>query len=361
MGQLPAAKDPALVGGSLSAIISRSHAMRGLLDEIARVAPFDASVLITGPSGTGKELIARELHGRSPRSKHLFVPVDCASLTGDLMVSQLFGHQAGAFTGADHAALGCFRAANRGTLFLDEIGEIPPGMQAKLLRVIQEREVVPVGSHEATPIDVRIVAATNRDLKQDVVAGRFREDLYFRINVITIHTIPLADRCEDVAPLAEFFLSQMAREGHPTKTLSPGAVAALERFTWPGNVRQLKNLMEQAAIEAGGELIGLSLIRRLLSEATLYYPADADRRDARMSPPSSLEQDVADEPASWQALADVERDHIVATLEHTYYNRSAAARLLGITRQALIRKMAKHEIPVPRLPGKAPPFPPASR
>ncbi len=206
------------------AMVGHAPATERLRASVERAARFDANVLITGPSGTGKELVARQLHNLSPRKDARFIPVDCAVLTGELMATQLFGHVAGAFTGASHAAIGCFRAADKGTLFLDELGEMPLCLQAKLLRVLQERSVVPVGSHSPAPVDVRIVAATNRDLKEEVVAGRFREDLYFRLNVVHIHTTALADRRNDIAPLACHFLEQLSANGHPRKCLSPGAV-----------------------------------------------------------------------------------------------------------------------------------------
>ena len=344
--------------GSRAGIIGGSDWAQGLRQEIARVAPFSSSVLVVGPSGSGKELVARALHSQSSRSGELFVPVDCASVTGDLLASQLFGHLEGAFTSANYAALGSFRAADGGTIFLDEIGELELGLQAKLLRVIQERVVVPVGSHEGVPVDVRIIAATNRDLKQEVAAGRFREDLYFRLNVVTIRTVPLADRREDIGTLARAFLQQMAADGLPQKTLSPGALEALEYFDWPGNVRQLKNVLEQAVIASDAELIALPLINGLLGEAGMPSETHQDllpemgvepqESTANLLPASlpSVQRD-----ADWTTLAALEREHIVYTLEHTYYNQSAAARLLGITRQTLIRKIKKHQIVIPALKG----------
>lgn len=356
----------AVRGVAPSRILGVSPWSRDLRDEIDRVAPFSSSVLITGPSGTGKELVARELHQRSPRCEERLIPVDCASVTGELMASQLFGHHAGAFTGANYSALGCFRAADRGTLFLDEIGELELSLQSKLLRVLQERVVVPVGGHEGHSVNVRVIAATNRDLKQEIVAGRFREDLYFRLNVVTIRTASLTQRPDDITTLAESFLDQLARDGMPRKTLSPGACEALSLYSWPGNVRQLQNVLEQAVIHCDGPLLTLQFIQRLLdhlneetsrkrviTEQPTCEPHVSPAMVARPLPEDTL----AAEPKSdqqWLTLSALERSHILGTLEHTYYNRSAAARLLGISRQALIRKMKKLEIKAPRLPGKLP-------
>jgi len=233
-----------------SGLVGSSAATCRLRAEIARAAPFASNVLITGPSGAGKELVAREVHALSSRVGGPFVPVDCASLVGELMASQLFGHVAGAFTGANCDAVGCFQAANGGTLFLDEIGEMELTLQAKLLRVLQERVVTPVGSYVGRPIDVRIVAATNRNLLREVREGRFREDLYYRLHVVHLQAAALRDRPDDIPALAATFLQQLANEGLPCCTLSLEAIAALVAYSWPGNVRQLRNVLEQSVIEA---------------------------------------------------------------------------------------------------------------
>ena len=327
-----------------------------LRDEIERVAPFSSNVLITGPSGTGKELVARQIHTLGPRRHEHLIPVDCASVSGELMSSQLFGHHQGAFTGATYASLGFFRAADRGTIFLDEIGELDLSLQSKLLRVLQERVVVPVGGHEGVPVDVRVVAATNRNLQQEVAAGRFREDLFFRLNVVAIRTIPLADRPEDIGVLADHFLRQLAREGLPDKRLSPGALEALQHDAWPGNVRQLRNVLEQAVIACDSALITLPWIQDLLAQRAWISAATASPRSpmALGVRPAVAPDDsdpapgpVSTEPRPWETLESLERGHLIRTLEHTCYNHSAAARLLGISRQALIRKANKHQIPDP--------------
>lgn len=342
------------IGGSSTDIIGSSAATSHLRAQIARAASFGSSVLITGPSGSGKELVARGLHTQGPRCNSPFIPVDCASLTGELMASQLFGHVEGAFTGANHSALGCFRAAHGGTIFLDEIGELELPLQAKLLRTLQERIVTPVGSHKGVPIDVRIIAATNRDLRAEATAGRFREDLFYRLNVISIQTIPLRERCEDIPALAATFLAQMATEGLPRRTLSPGAEELLLHFEWPGNIRQLKNFLEQAVISSEQELLTLPLVQRLLEQATNCESSfDGEAVDQTLidsaSAAASLRASslpLADE--DWVPLATVERNYVLHTLEHTYYNQSAAARLLGISRQALIRLMKKMDLHAPR-------------
>lgn len=325
--------------------------------DIARVAPFDSNVLVTGPSGSGKELVARTLHAQSSRAEGVFVPVDCASLFGELMASQLFGHVEGAFTGASYTAIGCFRAADGGTIFLDEIGELELPLQARLLRTLQERVVIPVGHHEGIPVNVRIVAATNRDLRQEVAAGRFREDLFYRLNVISIRTLPLCERPEDIAELAQQFLDAMRSQGLPPTSLSPGALELLQGYPWPGNVRQLKNLLEQAAITSESELLTLSFMQKILCEAVGNEPTAAPQRSAmqtdRVPSQPHLESNRFEQADQhWATLAEMQRDYVLYTLEHTYYNQSAAARLLGISRQALIRLMQKLDLQVPRIKRK---------
>ncbi len=335
-------------------IVGKSFATQKLLSAISRVAPLSSTVLIAGPSGTGKELVARSLHESSNRAEKLFIPVDCASITGELMASQLFGHVKGAFTSADQGSLGCFRAADRGTIFLDEIGELPLALQSKLLRVIQERCVVPVGSHVPIPIDVRILAATNRDLRQEVRAGRFREDLYYRLSVLTIQTVPLRERPEDILDLAPEILAELESQGHPRQQLTPGAMEILQAYDWPGNVRELKNVLEQAAIQTVTDSITECDILEVLSLAgrgkvDLEYPGEnfsPERVVSEFSPGPEFRLPVAVELTDdqWPSLADMERRLIHSTLERTYYNKSAAARLLDISRQALLRKMARFGI-----------------
>ena len=334
----------------VSHIVGLSPATVQLRADIARVAPFASSILITGPSGTGKELVARQVHAQSPRAQKPFIPVDCASMTGELMASQLFGHVAGAFTGANCDALGCIRAANGGTLFLDEIGEMDYSLQAKLLRVLQEHVVTPVGSHEGVRVDVRVVAATNRDLRSEVGAGRFREDLYYRLHVVRLRTSALSERPGDIPLLADAFLLELAREGLPKCSLSAAATDVLVRFNWPGNVRQLRNVLEQAAIDSPSPVICADLLRSIVSLSYQARDAEGDAAAATDVGGSLASEAVpafspkGAPPAgqfAWQSLEAVERERVRRTLEHTFYNRSAAARLLGITRQSLLRKI-KH-------------------
>lgn len=342
----------ALVSHRSIEIVGQSPATQRLRAQIERVAPFASNVLITGPSGAGKELVARQIHTLSPRASDPFVPVDCAAMTGELMSSQLFGHVAGAFTGANCDALGCFRAAHHGTIFLDEIGELEYPLQSKLLRVLQERTVTPVGSHRGEQVDVRVIAATNRDLRAEVAAGRFREDLFYRLHVVHLQTAPLRDRPGDIPELAQAFLNELGADGLPQCQLSPGALRELVHYHWPGNIRQLRNVLEQAVIESNSIELHAKRIGRLLKAGATnvdqsdFEEADDDR--AWQDPPATIPQVV--EPLSvpsWRTLAAIEREHLQRTLQHTFFNRSAAARLLGITRQALLRKIERHGIEPP--------------
>ena len=243
--------------------------------EIHAVAACPSTVLVTGPTGTGKEVIARAIHAHGPRAGKPFIPVDCAAIPATLFSSHIFGHLKGAFTGAEYAALGCFRAADGGTLFLDEIGELGPDMQTKLLRVLQQRTVCPVGSYQEIPVDVRVIAATNRDLDCEVRAGRFREDLYYRLNVISLRTAPLRERPEDIAELAHHFLTKLAFNcGLPAKHLSEAALFRLQRCDWPGNVRQLENVLERAAFSSQEKAIGVEDV--FTGEVEVVVPAAVD-------------------------------------------------------------------------------------
>jgi DNA-binding NtrC family response regulator len=335
----------------ITGLVGSSAATSRLRADIARFAPYCSNVLITGPSGTGKELVAREIHAQSPRAEQPFVPVDCASLVGELMASQLFGHVAGAFTGANCEALGCFQAAHGGTLFLDEIGELELSLQAKLLRVLQERVVTPVGSFAGRPVDVRVVAATNRNLLHEVRAGRFREDLYYRLHVVHLQTVPLRERRSDIPALAATFLRQLAADGLPACVLSEEACEPLTAYGWPGNVRQLRNVLEQAVIEAQGTVLDARDITPLLEsewereETGQAVELDAARHadglaQVKIEPPGAIRSPRT----AWTTLAELEREHLVRTLELTFFNRAAAARLLGISRQALLRKIERYGI-----------------
>jgi DNA-binding NtrC family response regulator len=268
------------------------------------------------------------------------------------MSSQLFGHVVGAFTGANCDALGCFRAAHHGTIFLDEIGELEQSLQAKLLRVLQERVVTPVGSHQGERVDVRVVAATNRDLRAEVIAGRFREDLYYRLDVVHLRTTALRERPSDIPALAQAFLIELADEGLPRRTLSIEANEVLTSFHWPGNVRQLRNVLEQAVIDSQSPVIAAAPVRRILSLSFAALEASAGcEPQPSLMPQIGLGSTTAapckPNDMEWVTLERLEREHIVRTLEYTFYNRSAAARLLGVTRQSLLRKLKRYHVNIP--------------
>jgi two-component system response regulator HydG len=308
-------------------IIGKSQSMRDLFAMINMVAPTEATVLITGESGTGKELVARAVHAGSPRAQGPLVAVNCAALSETLLESELFGHEKGAFTGAERRREGRFMAADKGSIFLDEIGEIAQTIQAKLLRVIQEREIQRVGGDRPVGVDVRILAATNRDLKKEVEAGRFREDLYYRLNVVTLTVPPLRDRPEDVPLLAQHFLTRFAEKNRKRiKAFTPAAMEALVRGAWPGNVRELENAVERAVILSVGEYITERELPQLV-ENQKEASASSDNLTALAGMP----------------LGDVEREVILATLREVGGNKSEAARVLGITRATLHKKLKRYE------------------
>ena len=309
-------------------IIGRSPAITSMLSMIRTVAPTEATVLITGESGTGKELVARALHAQSLRKDEPLVTVNCAALAETLLESELFGHEKGAFTGADKRREGRFKQADRGTLFLDEIGEMPIGVQAKLLRALQQGEIQRVGSDKSENVDVRVIAATNRDLRKEVEERHFREDLYFRLNVISLEVPPLRLRKEDIPLLAAHFLSHYAERNHKNvKGFSAQCMDMLLHYDWPGNVRELQNAVERAVILCTGEYVtGPELpvnIAKLAAEA--------------MPKSSEVSSSLAGLP-----LEEVERRAIEETLRETGDNKSAAARKLGITRATLHKKLRKY-------------------
>ena len=351
-------------------IVGESAALRRLMIEVESVAPFACTVLIRGESGTGKELIAQTIHQRSPRATSPFVAVDCTTLRDSLLESQLFGHVKGAFTGADRENVGFIRAADSGTLFLDEIGELPLVAQAKLLRCIQERSVVPVGGTRPVPVNIRVLAATHRDLRQMVKEGTFREDLYFRLHVVQITAPPLRERGSDTLVLAQHFLDQLAHlYAGPKCTLSPDACAVINTHTWPGNVRELANAMEHAFIFRGDrrEIDAECLpedIRRSGSRERHEVPDTSSTHTPpsgwptpqtaapiespprpliltpQPAPAGSFSQAVPpDEPVTW---AEMEQRMIRAALARENGNISAAARSLAIERRRLTRKIDEY-------------------
>ncbi len=299
--------------------------------QIELIAPRSATVLIDGETGVGKEVAARAIHAQSRRAAGPFVPVDCTAFSTELMESQLFGHVKGAFTGAISAAQGFVRCADGGTLFLDEIGELPLAVQAKLLRCLQERTVVPVGGTTPIAVDVRIVAATHRDLQQMVREGTFRQDLYFRLNVVRLSLRPLRERREEILPLARLFVEEVATcYEEPGKTLAADAEAALVRYDWPGNVRDLRNAIERAFLFCRDRTIGVHDL-----------PADvaaAAAHDAIQAPTAT------DGESSIPRLADAERDLISRALQATNGNQSDAAKLLDVERHRLRRKIVLYKL-----------------
>jgi DNA-binding NtrC family response regulator len=309
-------------GAKVAEIEGKSQRMLEVYKLVARVAPSTATVLVVGESGTGKELVARAIHNRSPRAAKPFVPVNCTALSESLLESELFGHARGAFTGAVAAKRGLFETANGGTLFLDEIGDMGPKMQAQILRVLQDGEMRPVGGTEAIRVDVRLVCATNRDLDAEVKAGRFREDLYFRINVVTVRMPPLRDRAGDIPILVRHFINKIARrEGRAEASVSPEALDLLCRYGWPGNVRELENAIERAVAVAKGNVV---------------LPSDLPVEvygGAQVAPASIIE----DRPT----LGELEKRYIALVLGECGGNKKKAAEKLGIDRRTLYRALER--------------------
>jgi two-component system response regulator AtoC len=293
-------------------IIAKSHKMQQVIEVIKTVAKSNASVLIIGDTGTGKELVARAVHSQSHRRDKPFVAVSCAALPESLLESELFGHERGAFTGAVAQRKGRFELAHRGTLFLDEIGEISANMQVHLLRVLEEKQITRVGGTEPVKVDTRLVSATNKDLKTAVKEGKFREDLYYRLNVVTIELPPLKERREDIPLLAQHFLAKFAVENQKeVSTFSPEAMDFIMNYHWPGNVRELENAIERAVILAKDNVITLAELPQ---------------------------EHLAPLPSSLRDLREVEREHILGVLAQTGGNYSEAARILGVTRMTLYNK-----------------------
>jgi len=307
-----------------SRIIAASPKMKALLETLAMVAPSDATVLIMGESGTGKEVIANAIHHNSPRSGEAFIKVSCAALPETLLESELFGHEKAAFTGAVARREGRFQLAHRGTIFLDEVGEMSPTLQTKLLRVLQEKEFEPLGSTRTLKVDIRVITATNRDLELEVKEGRFREDLYYRLNVVPLALPPLRERREDIPLLADHFLVIFREKNRkPIKAISGKVLDLLVRYDWPGNVRELENVIERAVILARDEIL---------------VPADL--------PPQIRMFSVEDEDAfaipTGISIEEMERALIVKTLDETGGNRTRASEILGINRRTLQNKLKEY-------------------
>jgi transcriptional regulator with PAS, ATPase and Fis domain len=307
-------------------LIGESPAMSDLKRTASDIAPRRSTVMILGETGSGKEMLARYIHQNSTRRAKPFIPVDCSSLSDTIFESELFGHVKGAFTGANRDSLGFIRASDGGTLFLDEIGELSLHLQAKLLRVLQEKCVTPVGDFKARPVDLRVVTATNRPLEQMVREGTFRQDLYFRLNVVVLKLPPLRERRSDIVQLAEYFLktqAEMYRE--PAKTLSLEVAEILQNYNWPGNVRELANVMEHSHVIASSGIVELSHLPPRLQAAAMGEEEETDD----------------------MSLQDIERTTIAKALKKVNFNKSAASRLLGINIQRLNRRIIRLGINLP--------------
>lgn len=312
-------------------MIGISPPMQLLFDRMRKVSRMDVNVLVTGESGTGKELVARAIHSLSPRRGEILVPIDCASLPENLLESELFGYSRGSFTGAHADKKGLLEFAHKGTLFLDEVGEIPPSLQVKLLRVLQERCFRPIGCREQVEVNIRVVAATNRNLEEEVQAKSFRSDLYYRLNVVGLHLPPLRERREDIPLLANYFLRQFTQEQNlPPMTLLPDAMEALRRYGWPGNVRELQNSMEHAATLASGTELGVH---------NLPPDIQGPEGSAPAAPASSSLFEEKD-----RLVSGFEREYLVSLLAENRFNISQAAKAAGCHRRTLYRMIERYDI-----------------
>ncbi len=311
-------------------VISESQKMKEAIDMATKVAQSDSSVLIQGETGTGKELIAHLIHNMSPRKDNSFIAVHCASLTETLLASELFGHEKGSFTGATERKIGRFERAHNGTLFLDEIGEIPESMQVKLLRVLQEGEFERVGGTKTIKVNVRLIAATNRNLLDEVRKGTFREDLFYRVNVILLEAPPLRERLEDIKPLVEHYIKHFAAINHKTITgIADNALEAMKHYNWPGNIRELKNVIERLIVLANESVLEL-------------FDLPNDIRGENISSDNSLA--FSGDNRTQGNIHDMEKEMIRQKLVEADGNKSKAAKILGISRRTLYRKIDEYEL-----------------
>ena len=312
-------------GFMFEGVVGKSPAMQSVLTVLKRIAPTNITVLIEGESGTGKELLAQAIHSNSPRRNNAFKPLNCAGLTESLLESELFGHAKGAFTGATEARKGLFETADKGTLFLDEIGDMPLTMQAKLLRVLEDGIVVPVGSNKSTVVNVRVISATNHDLTNLLEQGKFRQDLFYRIKGVSVTVPALRDRPEDIPELVDYFLSQAADElGKTKKTISDSVLKILRAYDWPGNIRQLKNCIRMMAVMSDSEVLDVKDI-----------PAEIHHV-----------RQLAGQVAGGGSLNHLERQAIIDTLAKVSNTREKAAKLLGIGERTLYRKIKEYNIQI---------------
>ncbi|HPC04332.1 MAG TPA: sigma-54 dependent transcriptional regulator [Syntrophales bacterium] len=316
-------------------IIGSSGEMARIFEVISRVAPTTTTVLITGETGTGKELIAHAIHRNSPRRDEPFIKINCAAIAETLLESELFGYEKGAFTGAVHRKPGRFELAHQGTLFLDEVGDLPKDMQVKLLRVVQDQEFERVGGLRTIRVDVRLIAATNRNLSQDVKEGKFREDLFYRLNVVPVHLPPLRERKDDIAPLVDHFIGKFNRKlNRNVRGISPAVREIfVERYDWPGNIRELENLLERLVLFARGELL---TEEELPGEIRFYEP--------RNVPAPSMEEPGTFKEVLRRRTEEIERDMILKVLEECGGNVSRAAQQLGLSRKGLQLKMIRYNL-----------------
>jgi DNA-binding NtrC family response regulator len=304
-------------------VVGSGPAMQKVFELVKKVAPSGASVVIGGESGTGKEVVARAIHNLSPRKDRPFVALNCSAIPATLIESELFGHERGAFTGADQRRLGCFELAHGGTLFLDEIGELPSELQAKFLRVLEERRIRRLGGRVEVEVDVRVLCATNRDLKEEIRRGRFREDLFFRLGVFSVALPPLRERREDIPLLAHHFIEKFnAETGKHVQGLTPQALEVLQGYAWPGNIRELRNTVERAMILADGEILG---VEHLPPDMT---PGGQEAAGLRLQLGLALDQ--------------VEKDYILASLQRNGGNKARTAELLGISEKTLYNKLNRY-------------------
>ena len=325
--------------GGLENFIGVSDATKEVLSLVRKVADTDSTVLITGESGTGKELIARALHYLSPRAERMLVPINCSAIPAELLESELFGHVKGAFTGAHAARAGKFEAAHNGTIFLDEIAEMSPPLQAKLLRVLQERSVTPVGGNRAIQVDVRVITATNKDLDEEVSEGRFRSDLYFRLNVIPIRIPPLRDRRDDIPLLVEHFVGKYNREkGRALEGVRPESIEILRRYTWPGNVRELENLVERIVVLKGSGWLEPSDIPEKIRRAERFL-------ENAIPVLGKTGLDIK------SATEDFENALIRQALHLSGGNKNRAATLLGLKRTTFVEMLKRKSLDAGETPG----------